>query len=259
MLNADAAGSGPDLVLLHGWGMHSGIWGEWLGHLQRRFRVTVVDLPGHGNSSYEGQCELNEWAAAVLEVAPQRAWWVGWSLGGLVALAAAEQARDRLRGLLLLAATPRFVVGRDWTAAVGAEVFSQFAQQLETDVAATVSRFLALQVRGAEHSKETLRELRRDLRSRPAADPVALRAGLRILQQSDLRQTMHKLDMPLFWVLGERDTLIPAQLAREVGVTGCTVMTGAGHAPFLSHPRQCVASVQQYLLTQQGDWPDASG
>jgi len=259
MLHIDVAGDGPELVLLHGWGMHSGIWGDWLGHLQRYFRVTAVDLPGHGNSPFRGQRELGEWAAAVLDVAPSRAWWVGWSLGGLVALAAADQAPDRFSGLLLVASTPKFVANQHWGHAVPAEIFSQFAQQLETDAGRTLSRFLSLQVRSAERGNETLRQLRADLRSRPAADPAALRAGLRFLQECDLRPAIRALDLPLLWLLGERDTLIPAHLAREFPDIGPTVIPGAGHAPFLSHPQQCADYVGEHLLTRQGYQRDAAG
>jgi len=259
MLHIDVAGDGPELVLLHGWGMHSGIWGEWLRHLRCGFRVTAVDLPGHGASQYTGQRELSEWATAVLEVAPPRAWWLGWSLGGLVALAAAEQAQDRFSGLLMLAATPKFVVDRDWTPAVQPTVLAQFAQQLETDPDRTLSRFLSLQVRGAERGTETLRQLRDDLRNRPAANPAALRAGLRFLQECDLRHVLCGLDIPLGWLLGERDTLIPARVAREFPAIGSTVIAGAGHAPFLSNPRQCAEYTGQQILMQQGCRQDAAG
>jgi pimeloyl-[acyl-carrier protein] methyl ester esterase len=259
MLHTDVVGAGPDLVLLHGWGMHSGVWGQWLLHLQRDFRVTAVDLPGHGSSRFQGQRELEEWAAAVLEVVPPRAWWVGWSLGGLVALAAADQARNRLSGLVLLASTPKFVAYQDWMHGVPAEVFSQFARQLETDSERTLSRFLSLQVRCAERGNETLRQLRGDLRGRPAADPGALRAGLRFLQECDLRSAIRGRDMPLFWLLGERDTLIPAQLARDFPGIASTVIPGAGHAPFLSHPQQCADYVRTNLLRRQEYRPDAAG
>jgi pimeloyl-[acyl-carrier protein] methyl ester esterase len=259
MLHADVAGEGPELVLLHGWGMHSGIWGDWLGQLRRGFRVTAVDLPGHGNSPYRGAGELGQWASAVLEVAPPRAWWLGWSLGGLVALDAADQGRDRFDGLLLLASTPKFVADEAWMHAVGAEVFSQFAQQLETDAARTLSRFLSLQVRHAEHGNETLRQLRSDLCARPPADQSALRAGLRFLQHCDMRNVMRRLEMPLLCLLGERDTLVPAEIAAELPAVAHEIIAGAGHAPFLSHSRQCTDFLTKHLLAQQEYRQDAAG
>jgi pimeloyl-[acyl-carrier protein] methyl ester esterase len=45
----------------------------------------LVDLPGYGRSSGFSAMTLQEMAQQVLAQAPQRAIWLGWSLGGLVA------------------------------------------------------------------------------------------------------------------------------------------------------------------------------
>ncbi len=49
-LYTDTAGIGPDVVLVHGWGMHSGVWEDVAGDLLNDYRVTVLDLSGHGFS-----------------------------------------------------------------------------------------------------------------------------------------------------------------------------------------------------------------
>jgi len=43
-------GQGTDLVLVHGWGMHSGIWEDVIEALVDDYRVTYLDLPGYGYS-----------------------------------------------------------------------------------------------------------------------------------------------------------------------------------------------------------------
>jgi len=43
-------GSGPDVLLLHGWGMHSGVWENVVEGLRDDYRITMLDLPGHGYS-----------------------------------------------------------------------------------------------------------------------------------------------------------------------------------------------------------------
>jgi len=49
-LHIDSQGSGAALLLIHGWGMHSGMWGQVAEQLARSYRVHRVDLPGHGYS-----------------------------------------------------------------------------------------------------------------------------------------------------------------------------------------------------------------
>ena len=47
-LHVESHGSGAPLLLIHGWGMHGGIWGSVVPHLAQRSRVHCVDLPGYG-------------------------------------------------------------------------------------------------------------------------------------------------------------------------------------------------------------------
>lgn len=248
MLHCDRYGQGPELVLVHGWGMHGGLLRRFAEQLGEHFHVTVMDLPGHGNSPWRGATSLGDWAQQVLEYVPQPAYWIGWSLGGLVALAAAQCDPQRVQGLMLLASTPKFVAAPDWPCAVDANVFEQFAAHLEADADKTLARFLALQVRSAEHSSELLRQLREDLKTRPPAVADALRAGLILLQESDLRDQVTGSVIPLFGVFGERDTLVPASVATLFDEKHYAVLAGAGHAPFLSHPDPCIEMARQWFV-----------
>lgn len=251
MLHHEVRGSGPDLVMVHGWGMHTGIWSDWAETLAAHFRVHLVDLPGHGASDYSSGSQLDDWTAAVTGQVPGEAWWLGWSLGALVALNAARLYPRQVRGLVLVAGTPRFVTAPDWPCAVESGVFDQFAGQLREDVQRTLVRFLSLQVRGSDAGNAALRRLRSLLNSGPCAQPQALSDGLRLLQHSDLRGSLDALHIPLYWLFGARDTLVPAAVAERVpGV--CRTVPGAGHAPFLSHPQACTARIREWLLPGSG-------
>ena len=247
MLQVDVQGSGPDLVMLHGWGMHSGIWSDWAETLARDFRVHCVDLPGHGNSYVAVEDTLEAWASTVMQAVPEDAWWLGWSLGGLLVQQAAYMFPDALKGLVLVAGTPRFVTADDWPHGVDSEVFEQFSRQLKDDPERTVTRFLALQVRGAQDSAATLRHLRSRLQQRPLAQAAALRCGLDMLSGSDLREVTAASKLPIHWLLGERDTLVPPAMAADVE-GAFHVVPGAGHAPFLSHPKDCANCLRDWLL-----------
>ena len=240
----EVAGTGPELVLVHGWGMHAGVWQPWLPMLREHFQVTVLELPGHGASPLLGT-DLTTWAEACLAVAPPQAIWLGWSLGGLVALQVALLAPERVRQLCLLTATPCFVQADDWSAAVSASVFDQFAQTLQADPNTTLRRFISLQVRGGAQARQTLRTLQTALTQRPAARSAGLKVGLDLLLHTDLRANLADLKMPSIWLFGGRDTLVPVQVATQIPTlatnTQQIVLASATHAPFLTDPSACLA------------------
>ncbi len=59
-----AGAQAPDLVLLHGWGLHSVVWDPVVPALLQHFQVTVIDLPGMGRSPLpKGHYDLNFFSA----------------------------------------------------------------------------------------------------------------------------------------------------------------------------------------------------
>ena len=49
-VSVERFGQGPDLVLLHGWGMNGAVWHGIAQELAAHYRLHLVDLPGFGNS-----------------------------------------------------------------------------------------------------------------------------------------------------------------------------------------------------------------
>ncbi len=243
-LATHVSGTGPGLLLIHGWGMNAAVWQPLLPLLEGDFRVIRVDLPGHGHSPWaDGLDSLDDWTDAVLAVAPERAIWAGWSLGGLVMQRALIRAPQRLKAALGIATTPCFTRRGDWPHGMAPEVLRAFAAELRDDPARTLRRFLALQVQGAEDARATLAALRREFDVCPAPHPRALDVGLKLLLDTDLRPLPEDFPVPLRWLLGERDTLVPASLAGALP-DPVEVVPGAAHAPFLSHPKLCAARLR---------------
>jgi len=251
-LYVETFGAGPELVMLHGWGMHSGVWSKFAQQLAQHHRVTLIDLPGHGRSStFTGPYTLAMVAQAVLECAPPRAHWLGWSLGGLIAQHVAHHAPERVAKLALLAGSPQFLRSADWPHAMEPEVLAQFATELQRDYRATVLRFLALEVQGSATARDDLRTLREIVFAHGEPEQAALLGGLNILRDSDLRKQFSTLLQPVLLLLGAQDRLVPAEVVRDVAIllprVVHAVIAGAGHAPFLSQPALCAQHVAEFL------------
>ena len=237
-MHIETLGSGPDLVLIHGWALHGGVFAPLAARLAPRYRLHLVDLPGHGFS--RGAATPLELAAVASEIASRTppAVWLGWSLGGLFALRAAATL-PTVRGLGMVAATPRFVRAADWPHAVGPEVFARFGEELASDYAGTLDRFIALDTLGSEHGRAELKTLRALLHARGEPDPQALQAGLALLESCDLRRSLPGLRVPSLWLAGRRDRLVDprgmAQAASLAPRARFVELAAAAHAPFLGH------------------------
>jgi pimeloyl-[acyl-carrier protein] methyl ester esterase len=256
MLHWERRGHGADVVLVHGWGLHAGIWAPLLETLSAHHRVHACDLPGHGASHAAPVPEdLAGWTQAVLAAAPARATWVAWSLGGLIALAAARIAPARITRLVLIGATPKFVSDAHWPHGMAPGTLAQFAQALASDHHATLHRFLSLQLGDSDDDRALLRELRTQLFARGAPDPVALRGGLALLRDSDLRNTLSAIDVPTLVLHGTRDQLVPSSagtwLATHLPRAKWCAIEGAGHAPFLSHRATVLPRLAEFLAAAQ--------
>ena len=237
-----------DLVLIHGWAMHGGIFAPLLEKLGAELRVHLVDLPGHGRSNGEARFELADCAARIAARVP-RAIWVGWSLGGIVALRAALDHAPQVRGVAAIAASPRFVAGSDWQHGVAMEVFSGFESSLQGGYRDTVERFLALETMGSPHAQIELRELKARVFAHGEPSLTALRDGLHALENHDLRAEISTLSMPSLWISARRDRLVPPaamQWAAQQAPRSRQIEINSGHAPFISHAREIATALHAF-------------
>jgi pimeloyl-[acyl-carrier protein] methyl ester esterase len=253
-LYVESEGRGAPVVLLHGWGMHGGIWDDCAAALADDWRVSKVDLPGHGRSvPRPGIDRIEGLAEIVARHAPRRMTLVGWSLGGMVAMDLAQRQPRRVERLVLVATTPRFVAGPDWDCGVDPQVLESFGARLGEDYRRTVRDFLTLQVRGDEHATQLLRSLRRRLFAHGDPDPAALAQGLTVLAETDLRATIGRLRMPTLIISGDRDRLTPPEagrwLADAIPDARHLSIGGASHAPFISHAEAFLDAVGEFLGT----------
>lgn len=250
VLHCHRVGAGPDLVLLHGWGLHAGIWAPLTEMLASRFRLHLYDLPGHGRSAPVEEFTLASVCDALAQAAPMQAYWLGWSLGGMIALEFAARHPQRVARLALVASNPRFVADADWPHAMQADVLEGFARDLDADYAATLQRFVSLVARGAPDGG-VLRTLRRAVSEAPSPTSAALRSGLTILRDGDLRPRLRELRMPTQWLGGVRDTLVPIEALRAVTTTYPQMrlqeFEATGHAPFISHPQAFSRALTEFF------------
>ena len=181
----ETRGSGPDLVLLHGWALHGGMWGPWLDRLASRFRLHVRRPAGpRPQCAGRRSCEARGPRAGRFAVDS--------SARGGARVVAGRHGRARTRADASGPRRPR--ARRDDTVlpearGLGGRAWSRPCCRvsrpgLAGDYRRTIANFLALQTWGDERATEALRSLRASLSSHGEPDPRALAAGLDMLRDS---------------------------------------------------------------------------
>ncbi|WON73320.1 pimeloyl-ACP methyl ester esterase BioH [Nitrosospira sp. Is2] len=255
-LYVESGGVGRDLVLLHGWAMHSGIWRDVRERLAQHFRLHLVDLPGHGFSSPHGtgpgQGMLEHTIQSIAKILPEDCILCGWSLGGQIAIELAKREQARVKKLALISTTPCFAKRDDWQWGMEAGTLQLFAVNLKRDYKGTLNRFLTLQISGGDDTTAVLARLRKSLFERGKPDEVALEVGLRHLLLSDMRGAIKSIAQPVLLIHGEKDVITHPGAAKWMNEhlprSELIILNGCGHAPFLSYPDQFV----EHMLRLKG-------
>lgn len=240
------------LVLLHGWGLNAEVWRYTAERLAPHFCLHLVDLPGYGRSEGFGAMTLEEMAETVLAVMPEKASYLGWSLGGLVASQIALSAPQRVEKLITVSSSPCFTAQENWPG-IRPDVLQGFQHQLSEDFQRTVERFLALQTLGSDSARQDARLLKAIVLDLPMPPVGVLNGGLEILRRVDLRQPMAKLNVPLLRIYGALDGLVPRKMVPLLDAllpaSRSEVIEKSAHAPFISHPDAFCQLVERFLMS----------
>ncbi|MDF7679434.1 pimeloyl-ACP methyl ester esterase BioH [Enterobacteriaceae bacterium ESL0689] len=246
------------LVLLHGWGLNARVWDCLIPRLSSHFTLHLVDLPGYGRSNGFDVLSLSEMVPLLLRHAPERAIWLGWSLGGLVASQVALSAPEQVQGLVTVASSPCFCANSEWPG-ISAAVLNSFQLQLYEDFQHTVARFLALQTSRTEKARHDASVLKNAVLSLPMPSVTVLNSGLEILKTTDLRQPLTTLTLPFLRLYGRLDSLVPRKIIPCLDAlwphSQSVIFDKAVHAPFISHPEQfctTLITLKETLLRHSG-------
>lgn len=248
-----------ELVLLHGWGCNREVWRPLLVLLRPWSNITLVDLPWCAPGVDAGDPpSLNGLVADILDCSPVQAVFVGWSLGGQIAVELAEREPDRVLAVVTICSNPMFVAVSDWPG-MQARVFKDFRVSVQKNPTAALKRFDSLQVTGARHPRPLLRLLQ-NLQRQPAT--AGLLIGLDWLEALDKRKCLARIKQPQLHLFAERDALVPASvshaMATQLGEESSVQVKVLPEACHLA-PLDCPVQLQQHIrgfLTAVGELQD---
>jgi 2-succinyl-6-hydroxy-2,4-cyclohexadiene-1-carboxylate synthase len=257
-LSVEVRGQGHGVLLVHGFTGSSAAWTRRIIDALAQDRcVVAVDLLGHGQSDTCHRSErfaLEQVLEDLCEVLDalnlERCTWIGYSMGGRIALGAAILCPERVDGLVLEGASPglRTAPERDQRR----EADEELARALETDgLEAFVDRWMSQPLFASQQA------LRPEIRSverarRLLADPGSLAACLRGLgtgAQPSFWPALGKLRARSLLLFGELDTKFAAiarEMAAAIPQAHRRAIPGAGHTTHLEKPDAWLAAVCRF-------------
>ena len=254
----------PAVFFLHGFAGSARDW-ERFGDLVDRMglRAIAVDLPGHGDSEVPedpARFTIEQTArdlGAILDLSGlTEAHWVGYSMGGRVALHLATAHAARVRSLLIESASPG-IEGEEERAArrasdeaLAAEIERHGIEWFEQHWSA--QPIFATQEALPARARAAIREAR--LRNRPAGLAGSLR-GLGQGMQPWLGPKLPTITCPTLFVTGALDTsygAIAERMATAVPGARHLPVPGAGHNVHLEQPEAFERTLLEYLAPVAG-------
>ena len=231
-------GSGTALVLLHGWGFDHQIWNNIRPDLETHFTVYCPDLPGHGRTP---PMSAKEFFYTLQTFLPTSYTLLGWSLGGVYAMKFACLYPQKVMKLINVATSPYFLLEEGWPG-IHTSVFTRFYQRYLRNPKQTIKEFIQVQT---QHSVTNINidfpEMGIDLES-----------GLSVLREWDLRKELAELNRPVYFLLGKRDSIVPAGLAdtlsKQYPDFYVKLWPRAAHMPFLSHQKEFINYIREVAL-----------
>jgi 2-succinyl-6-hydroxy-2,4-cyclohexadiene-1-carboxylate synthase len=248
-------GEGDPLLLLHGFTGSGLAWGADLtAGLAQAHRVVSVDLLGHGESDSSPEAEryqvgelLQDLGQVLDALEIQKARWLGYSMGGRLALAGAVTLPERVSGLVLESASPGLESEGERKARRRAD--TALAEGIRLGgMEAFVDQWMGLPLFATQGKlPPNVRALSRERRLKN--DPVALAACLRGMgtgAQPSYWDSLEKIGVPTLLLAGEEDhkfTSVAGKMAERIPRSVLRLMPKAGHAIHLENPFAWLAAV----------------
>ena len=245
-------GQGKDLVLIHGWGMHSGIWEPIIDRFSNQYTLHLVDIPGMGKSDVINPYDLDHVTEEISKALPPSFDILGWSLGSLIAIKMSLMYPKKIHRMVLVGGTPCFINQKDWSYGVDVRDFNNFANKLFKNYKSTMINFYTLQLMHSKNSKLIIKKLKEMEAVENPPEIKSLQLGLDILLNNDLRNDINKIKHQTLLITGDMDRLTPKSasmwLESHLKESQLKLIKGASHIPFLSHSDEFFNCLDQFLL-----------
>lgn len=255
-MHADINGQGErTLLFIHGFGGSGVVWAGQAEYFQGFGRVITVDLPGHGQTPWQGETlgMMAEELGHVLDAAGIRdsVTVVASSLGGLTALQLWQKRPEVFSSFVFAGSIPRFTATDEFPSGLSEAKIGKMRSQIAVNPGLTLDVFFRSLFTRQERESASYAAVKQVQRQILVPSKEVLNVFLDILEETDVRDILRSVKVPIQFIFGEGDYICPAGVMEPLQyiVPGARfdVMPGCGHLPFLSRPSEFNALLRDFL------------
>ncbi|RDK88216.1 alpha/beta fold hydrolase [Marinirhabdus gelatinilytica] len=213
-----AQGSGPTIVLLHGFLESSTMWEQIVPTLVSKRKIITIDFPGHGASDAIAEEHTMELFAEVVftlldHLQISTVTLIGHSMGGYVAMAMAEAHPERIEKLVLLNSTPAAdseerKLNRARALKLVPKAKEAFVSMAITNLFTEVSR---------QKLQPEIESLKTEALQMTAQGITAAIAGMK--NRKDRTEVLKSFTSPKFMICGTEDPILTFQECKSIANT----------------------------------------
>jgi pimeloyl-ACP methyl ester carboxylesterase len=250
--------SGPPVVLIHGYTDNARDWVPMLPYLSKHYRLILVDIRGHGQSSKPECCYSRLDFAYDIKLlldglGVRKADIVGHSLGSIIAQTFAEYWPERTAHVVLISSTGGYPT--DLPKKPAQFDFAAEIRKLKEPIDADSPFMIAWWDSPTPVDPDFIRRQRKD------AAGIPLRVWLAVLDEAlpadnaftDLQATLPRLKAPTLLIWGSKDPImeeaVRQSLRKALPNAKVKIFDGLGHNPFWEDPQGVAESINAFLDT----------
>jgi len=247
----DDTGSGPAVVLIHGYPFNRSMWAEQVSALADSYRVVTLDLRGHGESeSSTGASTMKlmaqDVAALMDELQIDRAVIGGLSMGGYVTLAFYQLFAERVEKLLL-ADTRAQADTEEAKATRGDQVQQIQADGMTGIVTAMLPKLLSPET--VSKQPEIVKRVRDMMMHTSPEGAIGALRGM--AEREDQTERLSQINVPALIVVGKEDPITPVadsqKMHERIAGSQLVVIENASHVSNIEQPEQFNRALREFL------------
>lgn len=168
---------------------------------------------------------------------------IGWSMGGIAAIKYCLQNKDRVKGLVLISAFPKFLKSDDFPLGLSPALMRNLEKKLETSFTNGLKFFYEM-IMPDKNSQHLLADI-------TPKDRGQILEDFEQLKTVDIREKLKEINTPTLIIHGNKDQIVPIEsaeyLAKHIKNAQMYIFEDVGHAPFIERTKYFNQCLRQFI------------